>query len=196
MSLRCNARHRAAHTLAAETFFLAFIGLGLPSAFAFAQPANAVPQTGVAPIGVHPTNALSAQDPVRQASEALIQWRKDWENRDFERFSAHYSEAFQSGGVDRPTYLARKRVIFERRPWQRIRINEVLWFSEQGSPDALTVRFIQEYDSPQGGDRSRKEQRWVRANQRWLLAGETEAIFAETDAGRARTKAVTGGIGK
>ena len=196
MSLWCNARHWAAHTLAAGTIFLECIGLGFPSAFAFAQGANAVPKTGVAPIGVHPAHALSAQDPVRQASEALIQWRKDWENRDFERFSAHYSEAFQSGGVDRLTYLARKRVIFERRPWQRIRINEVLWFSEQGSPDALTVRFIQEYDSPQGSDRSRKEQRWVRANQRWLLAGETEAIFAETDAGRARTKSVIGGNGK
>jgi len=182
--------------LAAGTIFLESIGFGFPSAFAFAQGANAVPKTGVAPIGVHPAHALSAQDPVRQASEALIQWRKDWENRDFERFSAHYSEAFQSGGVDRLTYLARKRVIFERRPWQRIRINEVLWFSEQGSPDALTVRFIQEYDSPQGSDRSRKEQRWVLANQRWLLAGETEAIFAETDAGRARTKSVIGGNGK
>jgi len=198
VSLWCVARHRSAFTLAARTIlFLVCIGVGFQSPIALAQAANAVPQTSITPIGLsNPANGLSAQDPVRQASEALIQWRRDWENRDFERFSAHYSEVFQSAGVDRPTYLARKRVIFERRPWQRIRINEVLWFSEQGSPDALTVRFIQEYDSPQGSDRSRKEQRWVRANQRWLLAGETEAIFAETDAGRARTKSVTGSIGK
>jgi hypothetical protein len=94
------------------------------------------------------------------------------------------------------TYLERKRGVFERRPWQRIRINEVLWIAEQGAPDALTVRFIQEYDSPQGSDRSRKEQRWIRANQRWQLAGETEAVLTETDASRTRTKSGVGGLSK
>ena len=142
------------------------------------------------------TSVLTGQDPVRQASEALAQWRRDWENRDFERFSAHYADAFQSAGLDRVSYLERKRGIFEKRPWHRVRINEVLWIAGQGSPDALLVRFIQEYDSPQGNDRSRKEQRWVRANQRWLLASETEVILAETDASRTRTKSVAGGIGK
>ena len=148
------------------------------------------------PNTVSPSASSVGQDPVRQASEALMQWRRDWENRDFERFSAHYSEAFQSTGLDRLTYLERKRGIFERRPWQRIRINEVLWIAEQGAPDALSVRFIQEYDSPQGSDRSRKEQRWIRSNQRWQLAGETEVILSEADAGRTRAKSGTGGIGK
>jgi hypothetical protein len=133
---------------------------------------------------------------VRQASEALMQWRRDWENRDFERFSAHYAEAYQSTGLDRVTYLERKRGIFEKRPWQRIRISEVLWVAEQGTPDALSVRFIQEYDSPQGSDRSRKEQRWIRANQRWQLASETEVILSEADAGRTRAKSGAGVIGK
>jgi hypothetical protein len=125
-----------------------------------------------------------------------MQWRRDWENRDFERFSAHYAEAFQSSGVDRVAYLERKRIIFEKRPWQRIRINEVLWISGQGSPDALLVRFIQEYDSPQGSDRSRKEQRWIRSNDRWQLSGETEAPLLEGDANRTRTKSGTGGAAK
>jgi len=138
----------------------------------------------------------ASQDPVRQASEALMQWRRDWENRDFERFSAHYAETFQSTGLDRITYLERKRGIFEKRPWQRIRISEVLWVAEQGTPDELSVRFIQEYDSPQGSDRSRKEQRWIRANQRWQLAGETEVILSEADAGRTRAKSGAGVIGK
>ena len=136
------------------------------------------------------------QDPVRQASEALMQWRRDWENRDFERFAAHYGDAFRSGGLDRQAYLERKRVIFEKRPWQRVRINEVLWIAEQSSPDVLSVRFVQEYDSPQGGDRSRKEQRWVRVNQRWQLSSETEVPFSEVDANRARTKSGIGGVGK
>jgi len=138
----------------------------------------------------------SAQDPVRQASEALMQWRRDWENRDFERFAAHYSDSFRSGGLDRLTYLERKRVIFEKRPWQRVRINEVLWIAEHGSPDVLSVRFLQEYDSPQGGDRSRKEQRWIRANQRWQLASEAELPLSETDTNRARPKTGLGGAAK
>jgi hypothetical protein len=94
------------------------------------------------------------------------------------------------------SFLERKRGIFEKRPWQRIRINEVLWIAEQGLPDALSVRFIQEYDSPQGSDRSRKEQRWVRVNQRWQLASETEMILSESDASRARTKSAMGVGGK
>jgi hypothetical protein len=191
------AWHWAVHTLAAGTIFLECAGLGVHSPLAFAQGANIVPQASVASIGVRaPANALSVEDPVRQASEALIQWRKDWENRDFERFSAHYAEAFQSAGIDRGIYLQRKRAIFDKRPWHRIRINEVLWVAEQGSPDLLSVRFIQEYDSPQGSDRSRKEQRWVRANQRWQLANETEVILSETDSSRSRTKSGTGGLGK
>jgi hypothetical protein len=95
------------------------------------------------------------------------------------------------------TYLERKRGIFEKRPWQRIRINDVLWIAEQGTPDVLSVRFVQEYDSPQGSDRSRKEQRWVRTNQRWQLASEVEVILSESDASRARTKSGSGsGLGK
>jgi hypothetical protein len=87
-------------------------------------------------------------------------------------------------------------VIFEKRPWQRVRINEVLWIAEQSSPDALSVRFVQEYDSPQGGDRSRKEQRWVRVNQRWQLTSETEVPLPEGDANRTRTKLGQGGAVK
>ena len=155
-------------------------------------PTSVLAQSAVAA----PSPMSAGQDPVRQASEALMQWRRDWENRDFERFSAHYAEAFQSTGLDRVTYLERKRGIFEKRPWQRIRISEVLWIAQQGTPDALSVRFFQEYDSPQGNDRSRKEQRWIRANQRWLLAGETEVIMSEADATRTRTKSATGGGGK
>jgi len=191
------ARHQALHTLAVGIIFLECVCLCVPGAFAFAQGTPALPQAVAPPLGVRaPNNVLSVEDPVRQASEALIQWRKDWENRDFERFSAHYAEAFQSTGLDRLTYLQRKRGIFEKRAWHRIRISDVLWIAERGSPDVMSVRFIQEYDSPQGSDRSRKEQRWVRANQGWQLASETEVILSETDASRSRTKSGTGSIGK
>lgn len=138
----------------------------------------------------------ASEDPVRQAFEALMEWRRDWENRDFERFSAHYAESFQSMGFDRVAYLERKRGIFEKRPWQRIRISEILWHAQQGTPDALLVRFVQEYYSPQGSDRSRKEQRWIRASHRWQLASETEVIISDADATRQRTKPGLGGAGK
>ena len=171
-----------------NVFGRVMVALSFASTFStlvVAQPAVSVPS---------PMSA--GQDPVRQASDALMQWRRDWENRDFERFSAHYAEAFQSTGLDRATYLERKRGIFEKRPWQRIRISEVLWIVQQGTPDALSVRFVQEYDSPQGSDRSRKEQRWIRANQRWQLASETESVLTEIDANRTRTKSGIGGLGK
>jgi hypothetical protein len=54
------------------------------------------------------------------------------------------------------------------------------------------VRFVQEYDSPQGGDRSRKEQRWIRTNQRWQLASETDLPLSEIDTTKAKPKSGTG----
>jgi len=188
------ARWRAARSLALGMNLLGpeLAALTVALTVALVLATSAVAQ----PIVVAPSPIAAGKDPVRQASEALMQWRRDWENRDFERFSAHYAEAYQSTGLDRVTYLERKRGIFEKRPWQRIRISEVLWVAEQGTPDALSVRFIQEYDSPQVSDRSRKEQRWIRANQRWLLAGETEVILSEADASRTRPKSGAGVIGK
>ena len=181
------ARRRSAESTALGIlFFIAVVG---------AQTAAAQPIERRATAALESPNP-AGQDPVRQASGALMQWRRDWENRDFERFSAHYAEAFQSNGLDRLTYLERKRGVFEKRPWQRIRINEVLWIAEQGLPDALSVRFIQEYDSPQGSDRSRKEQRWVRVNQRWQLAGETELFLSELDPNRAKARSGAGGAVK
>jgi len=182
------ARRRAARSLA-----LGLLSLGGAWVFPATVVAQSIEGRSTAAVS---SSFLAAQDPVRQASEALLQWRRDWENRDFERFSAHYSEAFQSAGLDRVTYLERKRGIFEKRPWQRIRISEILWIAHEATPQALSVRFVQEYDSPQGSDRSRKEQRWIRANQRWQLAGETEVLISEADATRTRTKSGTSGAGK
>ena len=188
MSVGRVARWRPARSLA---FGLIWSVTALGSTTVAAQPIEK--RTAAVVSLPNPTG----QDPVRQASEALMQWRRDWENRDFERFSAHYAETYQSTGLDRVTYLERKRGIFEKRPWQRIRINEVLWIVEQGAPDALSVRFVQEYDSPQGSDRSRKEQRWTRTNQRWQLVSETEVILSEAEASRTRTKVgASGSLGK
>jgi len=180
------ARRRSAESTALGIlFFISVVG---------AQTAAAQPIERRATAALESPNP-AGQDPVRQASGALMQWRRDWENRDFERFSAHYAESFQSNGLDRLSYLERKRGIFEKRPWQRIRISDVLWLAEQGTPDALLVRFVQEYDSPQGSDRSRKEQRWLRSSQRWQLASEAEVILSESDASRTRAKMGSSGVG-
>lgn len=178
---------------AARSFVLGTILLGAMTV-ASMEPRLAAAQA----IAVPSTPHLAGHDPVRQASAALMQWRQDWENRDFERFAAHYADSFQSTGLDRVAYLERKRAIFEKRPWQRVRINEVLWIAQHGTPDVLSVRFVQEYDSPQGNDRSRKEQRWIRNNnnQRWQLAGETELVLTETEASRTRPKSGAGAFGK
>jgi hypothetical protein len=143
-----------------------------------------------------PPNKISTQDPVHQATEALSQWRRDWENRDLDRFSKHYADGFQSGDLDRQAYLERKRGTFEKRPWQRIQIQEMLWIAENGSPNALSVRFIQDYQSPQASGRSRKEQRWVRSGSRWQIASESEVAITESDTGRPRVKSITAGNGK
>jgi hypothetical protein len=120
-----------------------------------------------------------AADPVVQASEALWTWRRDWENRSFERFAEHYAQGFQIGSVDRDGFLEKKRLVFEKRPWHRVRIADVLWVADAANPDRLTVRFIQEYETPQGADRSRKEQRWVRIDTRWRILNEREEIVPD-----------------
>ena len=156
---------------------------------------GALPSKVAGPESVSPATLVDSRDPIVQASAALMLWRRDWENRDFERFAAHHADNFQVGQVDRATFLERKRAIFEKRPWHRIRVTEVLWLAEQGTPDALTARFVQEYESPQGADRIRKEQRWRRAKTGgWRLELEREELLAESievGAGR-KTQAKTG----
>jgi hypothetical protein len=178
--------------------FLEALGL-TPNRFAYGQALSTAAQANsVAPaaIAAPKLSPFAGPDPVRQATEALFRWSKDWENRDFERFAAHYSEIFRSGSLDRQTYLDRKRTGFEKRPWHRVRIEEILWIAEQGTPDALTVRFLQNYNSPQGVACSRKEQQWVREGQRWQMASETEVALTESEIGSLRNKAVICGVGK
>jgi murein L,D-transpeptidase YafK len=119
--------------------------------------------------------AAPTADPVKQATAALMQWRKDWENRDFERFSAHHAAEFRVEGADRERFLERKRAIFEHRPWHRIRLSEVLWIVDGSNPTRLTVQFVQDYESAAWSERSRKEQRWAREADGWRLIGEQEA---------------------
>jgi len=158
--------------------------------------AQAVETKSISLLQPPPPNKISAQDPVHQAAEALSQWRRDWENRDLDRFSTHYADGFQSGDLDRQAYLERKRGTFEKRPWQRIQIQDVLWIAENGSPNSLSVRFIQDYQSPQASGRSRKQQRWVRNGSRWQIASESEVAITDSDTGRPRVKSITAGYGK
>lgn len=121
-----------------------------------------------------PDKVASAADPVRQATAALMQWRQDWENRDFERFAAHHAAEFRVEGADRERFLERKRTVFERRPWHRIRLFEVLWIVDGTNPNRLTVQFVQSYESVVLNERSRKEQRWGRVGNEWRLLSEQE----------------------
>ena len=146
----------------------------------FAQPKPAPPAVPNAASASTTASAASldkvasAADPVRQATAALMQWRQDWENRDFDRFAAHHAAEFRVEGADRERFLERKRTIFERRPWQRIRLFEVLWIVDGTNPNRLTVQFLQSYESAILSERSRKEQRWGRVGDAWRLLSEQE----------------------
>jgi len=160
----------------------------------FAQPKPApppVPNAVSASTTAHAAlsdKVASAADPVRQATAALMQWRQDWENRDFERFAAHHAAEFRVEGADRERFLERKRTIFERRPWQRIRLFEVLWIVDGTNPNRLTVQFVQSYESAILSERSRKEQRWGRVGDAWRLLSEQEIPLPDP-AGAARRAA-------
>lgn len=103
---------------------------------------------------------------------ALEQWRTDWASRDSERYIAHYSERFASGGRDHAAWAAHKRRVNAAERWIEVGVSRVAMFRYPREGDFVVVAFEQDYRSDRLSNVIRKRQYWIKEDGRWKILYE------------------------
>jgi murein L,D-transpeptidase YafK len=103
---------------------------------------------------------------------ALEQWRADWQSRDTERYLAHYSGRFASGGQDLGGWSAHKRKVNSGKRWIKVGLSRVAMFRYPRERDFVVVTFDQDYRSDSLSNVMRKRQYWVKEGASWKIIYE------------------------
>jgi murein L,D-transpeptidase YafK len=103
---------------------------------------------------------------------ALEQWRGDWASRDTERYLAHYSARFASGGQNYAAWAAHKRNVNAGKRWVEVGLARVAMFRYPRERDFVVVTFDQKYRSNNLSNTMRKRQYWIREAERWKILYE------------------------
>ncbi|TLS67238.1 hypothetical protein FEF65_07300 [Mariprofundus erugo] len=110
-------------------------------------------------------------------TQAVTEWRRDWESRNTDAYLLHYHKAFRSGKYNYASWAAYKRQVNAGKSFIHIDISRITLISslvkiDQG--EAVLVEFRQQYKSNNYTANSRKRLYLVRksADQPWLILAE------------------------
>jgi murein L,D-transpeptidase YafK len=104
---------------------------------------------------------------------ALEQWRAAWQNRDTERYLAHYSSRFASKeGQDFARWAEHKRKVNGAKSWIKVGVTRVAMFRYPRERDFVVVTFDQDYKSSGLSNVMRKRQYWVKEGAAWKIIYE------------------------
>ena len=106
---------------------------------------------------------------------AIDQWRADWQSRDTERYLAHYSQRFASGGQDFKGWAEHKRKVNAGKNWIKVDLSRVSMLRYPRERDVVVVTFDQDYRSDGLSNVMRKRQYWVKEGDRWKILYEGAA---------------------
>lgn len=108
--------------------------------------------------------------------DALDTWLNDWRAQDTEKYLAHYSRNFSSGGYNYQQWAEHKQRVQTGKPDVEISISDVSMFSYPDSDRQLVVvDFIQDFKSPVLKNRMHKRQYWIQENNSWKIIYEGAA---------------------
>ena len=134
-------------------------------------------QTGKTPVIIAEQVEWVAYDALGERrnnlSNALEQWRKDWESRDTNKYLSHYSASFRTGTQDIQSFGTSKQKVNAGKTWIKVGLSQVSLMLYPERPDFALVSFVQEYQSNNLNDRTVKRQFWSRENGRWKIIHET-----------------------
>ena len=109
-------------------------------------------------------------------SQALEDWRRDWQAQDTEQYLAHYSPSFFSENADFAEWATYKRRIQASKPKVDIELSNISMFRYPDTQQQMAVvTFNQDYVSNTVDSHMRKRQYWVLENQRWKIIYEGAA---------------------
>jgi murein L,D-transpeptidase YafK len=133
-------------------------------------------QVGLTPViiadEVEWSDAKAVEAERNSLAAALEQWRSDWASRDTERYLAHYSARFASGGQNYAAWAAHKRKVNAGKRWVEVGLGRVAMFRYPHERDFVVVNFDQKYRSNNLSNTMRKRQYWIREADRWKILYE------------------------
>ena len=110
-----------------------------------------------------------------ELAQRVESWRRDWENRDTERYLAHYAGNFSTGKVRLAQWSRQKRKVNTGKTWIRLDLDKVSIFAYPGRDDLAVVTFDQNYASNNLVSQMRKRQYWILEDGVWRILHEGTA---------------------
>lgn len=104
--------------------------------------------------------------------QAIDDWRRDWENRNHERYMRHYDINFSSEGMNQSEWLERKKLVNASKAWIRLNLSNLSMFKYPGTQDMAVVEFRQNYNSSNLVSQSKKRMYWIKRNNDWKILME------------------------
>ncbi|KAF7598877.1 MAG: hypothetical protein CGU28_09575 [Candidatus Dactylopiibacterium carminicum] len=136
-------------------------------------------QIGVTPViisnGVEWASLDDWQVERKALSDSIEQWRRDWANRDTERYLSHYSKRFLAGKTDLTAWRQQKQAANASKAWIKVELNGLTVLRSPGNEELVMVSFEQDYRSNNLNDRMRKRQYWIREDGNWKIIYEGAA---------------------
>lgn len=136
-------------------------------------------QVGQTPViisdGVEWTSLDRWQGERNSLRQTIETWRRDYENRDFQRFLGHYSPRFQAEGQDFARFAKNQQFLAATRRWDRLTLADMSMFRSPGKNDMIVVTFDLKHAGAQQISQSRKRQYWIREQGDWKIIYEGKA---------------------
>lgn len=133
-------------------------------------------QVGVTPVIIAQDFTWAAASNVGRENNGLLAeietWRTDWETRDAQRLTRHYSPSFRSGTLDLAAWAAQKTAINQSRAWIKVKVSDLSLFRYPGQPNLVVATFRQDYQSDALSSQGWKRQYWLREGGAWRIVSE------------------------
>ena len=96
----------------------------------------------------------------RAVEQMFLDWKKDWESLDFERYIKHYSRNFDNGIDDFINWRKRKQLIYQRSTQLDVDVENINIYNYPSETSLMQIDFKQHYKSNRYSDSSNKRQYW------------------------------------
>lgn len=136
-------------------------------------------QVGLTPVIIAQNIEWLSPDEWQQEKKSLLSvidnWRQDWESRDGDRYTSHYSHQFKADGADFAAWTEQKRKVNAGKSWITVGTDKLTLFRYPGKDDMMVVTFRQDYKSNNLNNTMMKRQYWQKENGQWKIIYEGAA---------------------
>ncbi len=133
-------------------------------------------QIGLTPVIISNSIEWLSLDDWQTERSALLgmidAWRHDWESRDIDKYSSHYSREFLADSQNLKQWLEQKRKVNVSKQWIKVDTRDISMFRNPGKEEYVVVTFEQDSRSNNLSNIVRKRQYWIKEYGRWKIAYE------------------------